>query len=157
MIKADTLLQIVGVTAIAALGIPVALSVKYRDGSILAAEIRDAIGTLVWKTDISAPTRFTSVEASLKLSKGQNAHTIATLAVPYEKGVKSASISVFVDDTSARLWCSGQHSEGALPFAASSTELKSFGLGGKGKETDANTFLLLKNGEYSLSLVIDVN
>ena len=157
MPKADTILQIVGVAAIAALGLPVALSVKYRDGKVTADEIQEALGALVWKIEVNSPASFSSLRIRLESVKGEERETIATLEAAFDNRVKTAEAGVFLMETKAQLRCAKLHSEGILPPSIRLESLDLHDLGGTGIEAGPNTFRLADDGDRSLQVVFEVD
>lgn len=157
MIKTDLILQIVGVTAIAALGIPVAISVKYRDGTVKAAELQDAFGILAWKVDVAAPMKFSQASATLESISDGKTQTIASVEVPFEKGSKATDITVFLSGTDAHLGCNDVKVTGILSGSQLSKNATTYRLGGKGKETDPGTFILVEDSSRSIRLVVTIN
>jgi hypothetical protein len=157
MFKTDTVLQLVGITAIAAIGIPVAFSVKFRDGTVTATEIHEVFGVHAWKINLATPTRFSTVDVRVESVEGNTPEVVSSLKVPFDKGSKFADVGVFVRGTNVRVRCAGQESVGTLTKGELSSDAKPYRLGGKGKESGAGTFLLVVDGPRVIRVVIEVD
>ena len=140
--------------AIAAIGIPVAVSVKYRDGEVRAAELREAFGVLAWKIDITSPRRFSSVQARLFWTPLETETQTEDDALPesfltfdhsMERSVKSAEVGIFLDESSAQIRMGSLFAKGDHAVEIDSPSFRPENLGGKGKQLDSNLFLLGKD------------
>ena len=146
----DKVLQIIGVGALLALGIPVGMSVKFDDGQLKADELREVFDVYIWDIEIRATKGFKSAKIELFRSSNpeqENGESLGLVHAEFESSRRSLEAGVYMKQSEAYVLCGDEKKTIALPFSVTADEDPekpvAYKLGGRGKEIRANTFRLI--------------